>query len=147
MRTVKLTDSISSHFTWHDALWLPKWNRAACEQDGLDSWHLDTLEWFFKERVEPTRLFIGLPFVVHVCCRPDAYNKLVGGKEDSAHRIPSVKVAAIDFHVKGITCDDVRIKLTPELSKFQVRVEDRPGSDWVHMDSKIPPNGHWLFKP
>lgn len=139
---------ISKHFLWKDALWLPKWNRMGAAVDGLTEEILDTLFWFFNEKMEKVREHIDAPVVAHVCWRPPAYNTLIGGAHGSAHLCPAPGVAALDFHVVGYQCDEVRIILEPVLGELGLRMEDLPTANWVHLDSRqVPPGGKRFFKP
>lgn len=126
-----LTTAISKHFSYKEALWLPQWNRAAMESDGLSQEILDNLVILFS-KMDNIRNAMGMPIIVHVTYRPDAYNKLVGGAPASAHKLGK----ACDFHVSGSTCDAIRQKILNEqlLDTLEMRMEDRPGSDWVHLD-------------
>lgn len=72
------------------------------------------------------------------------YNRLVGGAENSAH----IGGLACDFTVSRITCDDVRHLLQDQLELLQLRMEKKPGSNWVHLDSRQPPPGQpRYFRP
>lgn len=126
-----LTTPISKHFTYRDALWLPSWNRAATEADGLTEEILSNLITLFQ-KLDQVRDFFGMPIIVHVAYRPEAYNKLIGGALGSAHMIGK----AVDFHVYGSTCDAAKIKINENnlLETLNLRMEHNPpGSGWVHL--------------
>ena len=137
------SDPISKHFVWREALWLPQWNRTANETDGLAQQALDNLRWFFKT-MDLVREYFSAPIIVHVCYRPAAYNKLIGGASNSAHLAKLPGEAAIDFHVSGLTCDAAisRILKDGKLEEWSLRAERLPaGSGWIHLDSRKPAPG------
>ena len=141
---MELSDKIPGclHFSWKEALWLPKWNRASNESDGLTEEIkqslVNTFQW-----MEKVREFLG-PVTVHVALRPEEYNKLVGGASKSMHRIGR----AVDFHISGMTCDTAREKLKEKLEEWKLRMEDNgQGSSWVHLDDREPGPAGRFFKP
>ncbi len=99
------------------------------------------------------RDFLGVSINVHVWIRPilnnpvskyhgQDYNKLVGGATHSAH----IDGSAVDWDAQGFACDDVRSKLLSKLDEFNIRVEDKPQSNWVHCDI-YPPRPNRYFIP
>jgi hypothetical protein len=123
---------ISANFTWKDALWLPSWNRMATVEDGLTEQVKSELVNIFN-KLEIVRGFLGnRPVFVHCAFRPKEYNKEIGGAPVSAH----IEGKAIDYHVKGMSCDQVRKALVFHLDTLKIRMEDKPGSNWVHNDSR-----------
>jgi len=66
----------------------------------------------------------------HSVYRPYIYNKYIKGATKSYH----VRGMACDFDVKGLSCDLVREKLEPHLIDLGIRMENKPGSSWVHID-------------
>lgn len=141
--------NITPHFTSHDSLYLPSWNVEHIPTEVEKSNLLITFQ-----KLELIRDFLGgKPVNVHCALRPilnnptssyhsQDYNQFVGGSKNSAHKIGK----AIDFHVVGISCDEVRAKLLPKLEEFNIRIENNPGSTWVHFDT-FPPNPNRFFKP
>ena len=104
---------------------------------------------FVRGPLQQLRVAIGLPFVVHCMYRPPAYNKLVGGAEGSAH-MAATGAAAIDFDLNGsMTCDQARQAIVQMgyLDQFGLRMEQRPGSDWVHIDNREPGQSGRFFVP
>src|ERR1700756_219546 len=93
---------VSKHFAVKEALYLPTWGRMATEADGLDDTVKSNLIDLFK-RLDQLRDVLGKPIRIHVAFRPDAYNKLIGGAPDSAHKYGK----AADFDVEGMSCDEV----------------------------------------
>lgn len=139
------TGNITPHFTWEEATYLPKWDRLADESDGLNPIVEANLRSLFAQ-METVREFFGKPIVVHVAYRPQKYNALVGGAKDSAH----MAGLAVDFHVMGLNCDQARdmILKNHKLDEWGMRMENNPGSDWIHLDLKpVPEGGHRFFKP
>lgn len=78
----------------------------------------------------------------HSVYRPYVYNKVIKGALHSYH----VKGMACDFSVKGLSCDLVRAMLEPHLIDLDIRMENKKGSNWVHIDrGKVIKNR--FFKP
>ncbi len=143
------TNNISSHFTWRDALWLPSWSRMGNETDGLTQQILDTMCFLFQ-KMDVVRDYFGMPIHVHVTWRPIAYNKQIGGAINSAHIASDLNIAACDFDMIGINCDDARNKIISDnkLDDWQMRMEQNPGGNWLHLDTRQPLPGHpRFFKP
>lgn len=142
MRQVELHAPITPHFDWSDALWLHDWGRPATEEDGLTDEILHNLMDLFQ-RMELVREFFGKPINIHCAYRPQKYNRAIGGAENSAHMAMG-KEAAADFNVLGITCDNARslILACDKLTAWEMRMERREGSDWIHLDTRIPAPGH-----
>ena len=138
-------DKISQYFTVREALWLPQWNRLTTEADGLTK----EIKWNIMEAallMDIVRAALETPVVVHCWYRPTAYNKLVGGASKSAH----TEGKAIDFSITTNDCDYVRDKILKLnlLETYELRMEDLPGSNWVHLDTRAPgPSGKRFFKP
>lgn len=133
------------HFTWKEALWLPKWNRMADESDGLT----DEIKQNISRSaafMDKVREYFGKPINVHCWLRPTAYNALVGGAKSSQHLVGN----AVDFDIKGMSCDDVRARLLADgkLDEWNLRMEDNgAGSSWVHLDDRTPGPAGRFFKP
>lgn len=139
---------LSKHFTVKEAIWLPAWGRLANDADGLGEDAKAALIGMFWV-MDKVREFVGLPIVVHCAFRPQLYNKLVGGAEKSAHmaRMEHGRlIAAVDFHAKGEPPNETRILLLPKLNELDVRMEDLPGSNWVHVDTQRPGSTRY-FRP
>lgn len=136
---------VSQYFTVHECLWLPRWKRLANEADGLN----DEIKFNLFETcalMDIVREDLATPINVHIFYRPHDYNKLVGGAAQSAH----LEGKAVDFSVSIWDCDDVRAKIISRglLDKLKLRMEDLPGSNWVHLDTRAPgPSGKRFFKP
>lgn len=133
--------NITPHFTWREALYLPQWNREAGADDGLtDKVKQELIKVF--DRLERIRGFLGSkPVIIHCAFRPVEYNKLIGGAPASAH----IEGKAVDFHIQGLDCDVVRDFLKLNLDLLGIRLEDNPGSNWVHIDTRDSNNRY--FKP
>jgi uncharacterized protein YcbK (DUF882 family) len=135
-------DKISKYFTYKEALWLPQWNRCATAEDGLTDEHTQNLKDLFTIMDEVRELF-GTPVIVHVSYRPQIYNAQVNGSKRSSH----MEGKAVDFHVKGLNCDEARAKLLPKLDELGLRMENLPNSGWVHLDTRTPGPAGRFFKP
>jgi hypothetical protein len=136
---------ISDHFTYHEALYLPTWKRMADEADGYDAKVEDSLKVTFH-KLDKVREYFGKPITVHVAYRPEAYNHLVHGAANSAHKFGM----AVDFHVEGMTCDEVKKKILDDkmLDIWNMRMEDNgAGASWIHLDTRVPGPGGRFFKP
>lgn len=143
MDWTKPNDAISKYFKVKEALWLPQWQRLANDKDGLNKNYQYNLIKLF-ETMDKVRETVKKPIIVHVAYRPPEYNALIGGATKSAHMTGQ----ACDFHVLGMSCDEVRTLLLPELERLKIRMEDKPGSSWVHIDIKaVVPGGVRFFKP
>ena len=138
-----MSDKISKHFTWREALWLPRWEREANISDGLNDEIRFNLEYLFK-RLDIIRDLFNVPVIVHCAYRPLAYNLLVKGVVNSCH----LSGSAVDFHVDGVDCAEARLTIIGHnlLSSLKLRMEDRRG-DWVHIDTRDPGLNKRFFKP
>lgn len=134
---------ISKHFSYKEALYLPTWKRAAKKEDGLTPDILSNLKNLFA-KMDLVREYFNAPVAVHVAYRPDEYNRLVGGAKNSSH----LYGMACDFHVSGVSCDEVRARILKDnkLEEWGMRMEDLPGSKWVHLDIRAPSPSRF-FKP
>lgn len=133
---------ISQNFVVKEALWLPQWSRLANTTDGFNIMVQDNLVDTFKV-LDKIRILFGKPVSVHCAYRPQAYNILVGGAPRSAHILGK----AIDFSIQGVNCDAVRANLLPKLKAFGLRMENNPGSNWVHIDTMPTDEKFRYFKP
>lgn len=137
-------EQVSKHFTVKEALWLPKWNRMATEEDGLnDEIKNNIIELFNK--LDIVREYFNKPINVHCTYRPEAYNKLIGGALMSAHKVGK----ACDFDISDTKCDDARkqIMMNHLLETWNLRMEWNDGSNWIHLDSVWTPGKIRYFKP
>lgn len=134
---------VSVYFNVKEAIYLPTWKRMATEKDGLGEVQKKNLI-ALMQVMDRIRVLLNSPVIVHVAFRPYSYNKLIGGAPKSAH----VQGMACDFHVPRMSCDLVRRTLLPHLEEFGIRMENLPGSQWVHVDTKpVAALGVRYFKP
>ncbi len=150
MQIPKPDEKISKYFTWKEALWLPELGRMADESDGLDEKTLDNLKVLFG-KMDKVREFFGKPIIVHICFRSmqyhlDLYKRI--NEKRKANGLPEqnvpmasghLKGQAVDFHVKDMTCDQVKKKILDDkmLDIWIMRMEDNgAGAGWVHLDIK-----------
>jgi len=155
---------ISKYFTVKDATYLPSWN---CYHTPSEQEKLNILA--KAKTLDLIRDYLNLPINVTVWIRPTKinspgfnpnsikadtdkkkqalkelnYNKYIGGATKSAH----IEGLAVDWYCKKISCDEIRNKLLPKLEEFNIRIEDLPGSNWVHSDIRTPINNNRYFKP
>lgn len=140
---------ITDHFTVHDACYLPSWGVLHSPSTS----EIDNLLKIFQ-KMEQIRSFLGDKAInVHCAIRPilnapgnshngECYNDFVEGASQSAHKIG----LAVDFDVVGLSCDEVRAKLMCKLAEFNIRMENKPLSNWVHCDN-APPKPNRYFVP
>lgn len=134
---------ISKYFTVSEAIYLPKWKRLATEDELTDITKGNLVQLFAK--LDIIREFFGAPIIIHCAFRPGPYNKLVGGALNSTHMFGM----AADFHVRiAYDCDKQREMLLPMLAELKLRMENLPGSDWIHVDTRKPSDEtRRFFKP
>lgn len=138
---------ISKYFTVREAFLLPRWHRLPLVGKEINEEQYNNVVRFLRDFIDPVREFMRSSMIVHVCFRSPEYNRLIGGARRSAHLALNGE-AAIDFHFKDYGCDLARRKLLPELERFKLRMEDNPGSGWVHLDNRIvTPKGSRFFRP
>jgi len=125
------------NFTWEEVLYLPRYNIHA-----VPTKEVITRVTKFAPKVQEVRNILGVPMLVTSWWRPPAYNKLIGGADESWH----MEGGALDFRCPGITSDEIRHQLQPKLEDLGLRMEDLPGASWVHIDDKEPGNKRF-FKP
>lgn len=153
---VPLEDYITNekHFKWKEALWLPS----------LKCYHSPSKEEVANIKslclkLDSVRKFIGKPFVIHCWIRPSKtkdesgkhnginYNAVVNGSKASSH-IPGL---AVDFHVEGMSVDEVMALIKPKLPEFTLAAENNSisnGRNWIHLQNKILKDGTWrVFNP
>jgi uncharacterized protein YcbK (DUF882 family) len=143
-------DKISRFFTVKEALWLPNWKILAIPTDSQKE-----IICKLAEKLDKVRDLLG-PCVLHcwlrtndtICLDPKYlhknYNLFVGGALGSMH----ITGGAADFHIPSITCDEARSLLLPKLEEFNIRLEDKPKSNWLHIDIKeVLPGMKRFFKP
>ena len=141
------SDKVSQYFSVREVLWLPQWGRMANESDGLNDDVKNSLI-NLCQQMDLVREFLNAPINVHVTFRPVAYNALpaVGGAKNSAH----IYGMAMDFDASGMTCDEARKQILDnnKLEEWNMRMEKRPGSNWVHLDyHQVLPGGNRYFLP
>lgn len=143
---------ISDHFTVKDVCYLPSWEIMHIPSDEEKANALALVQ-----KLELIRSEIDKPIYIHCWIRPKVvncpsssryhgknYNAAVGGAPGSAH----IEGKAADFHAASWTCDDLREFLLPYLNQYQIRMENKPESGWVHVDIREPlPRQSRFFRP
>lgn len=128
---------VTENFTVRELCWLPSWGimHQPNEEEQANLLKL-------ANKMEEIREFIGKAINVHVAIRPSSvncpgsgyhgrnYNSSVGGAPNSAHQ----KGLAMDLNFYSMTCDEARYILERELIKFDLYMERKPGSSWVHLN-------------
>jgi hypothetical protein len=145
VKTVDLSDVIpgSQFFRWQQALWLPKW-KIYCYPTQEQALEIIGI----ARALDIIRVRCGRPIAIESWLRPDNYNQWappygVSGSKLSAHRLGM----AVDFTVATMPCDQVRDIIKPELERLKLRLENLPGSSWVHVDRREPGGGGRFFIP
>ena len=128
----------TNNFKWAEALYLRKWQIHACPEKGVIN---NVVRMGFT--IQHIRGYFGKPIKIHSWWRPKLYNEFVGGASESGH----LYAKAIDFSVQGLDCDVVRERIEPMLEELNIRMEDVPGANWVHIDCKKPGLTGRFFKP
>lgn len=113
-------------FSWHDAIWLPKWQIHAIPSPSQE---FEIIKLAYKLQQIQDRF--GLQMKTNCWLRPPKYNEFVDGSKNSYH----IKGMAWDGTFYTMDCDDARVKLEPLLEELKLRMERRDGSSWVHLDS------------
>lgn len=143
---------VSKYFTVKETTYLPSWgiSHIPSEEEKKNIVALALI-------MDKVRELINLPIGVHVWMRPGSvncpgsqyhgqdYNAFIKGAKRSPHK----QGQGIDWSAKGLTCDEIRKKLEPKLEELGLRMEDLPGSNWVHNDTypASVSGGRRFFKP
>lgn len=144
---------ISKYFCVGEALWLPSWKvlHIPSENEKKEIFALAQKMDLVREEVGPIKVHVWIRPVLnqpgHVNHGQD-YNRFIyEGIWRRAGLTPEeikTKIApnsrhkygmAVDWSSPTTKCDELRAKLIPKLEGLGLRMEDRPGSDWVHNDS------------
>ena len=128
---------ISKYFKVKEALWLPQWNKLHVPTED-EKKNIIAM----AEKMDLVRDFIQFPITINCWMRPTEYNKLIGGAPHSMHIVGS----AVDW-TAGKDCDNIRRLILPMLPVWKLRLEDKPGSNWLHVDNKDVADMHRFFKP
>jgi len=139
MVKLALDDNVpgSEHFKWREVLLLHEWGFHAMPE--VEEYTnlvrvIHKLEWI--------RSILHTSIIITSGFRPQPYNLEIGGSIGSAH----IRGMAIDWYAKYMSCNKVRQILIPYLDELNIRMENKPGSNWVHTDIKEPVNNRY-FKP
>lgn len=133
----------SPYFKWREAIYVNNWD-VYVYPNKIQYSNISKL----VKRLDAIRKMLDAPFIVTSWLRPTLYNQWakpygVSGSQFSCHMDGS----AIDFQVKGMTADKAREIIVPHLEFNGLRMENLPGSNWVHIDTKTPGAGGRFFKP
>ena len=146
---MNLSDKIPGckYFTWKEALWLPQEGRAVSDSEitpEIKNNLIRSFQWMDK-----VREWIGKPIIVTIALRTMAYhldlykriNAERAKKGQPELRVPMgsghLKGRAVDFVVKGMSCDDFKEKILSEgkLDEWNLRMENNgKGANWIHLD-------------
>jgi len=128
---IEIKDKIfgADHFSWHEALYLRDWAFHAYPEDKIKGNIIN-----IAYKIEEIRKMFGEMIMITSWYRPPPYNKLVGGVADSYH----MKGSAIDFFVHNKSCDVIRMHLVNNLDTLQIRMQNKPGAQYIHIDNGRP---------
>jgi hypothetical protein len=147
--------AISKHFSVGEAIGLRHWNRLATPADGMTAAVQRALFDFLTGAMDELLDVLASRALVHCTYRPPAYNKLpaIGGASASAHQCLG-PWAAMDFEpissiAEKLSCDAVRQRVLAQglLEQLSLRMEDRRGSGWIHIDNHPPGPAGRFFRP
>lgn len=126
----------AENFTYGEALYLNRWNIYAIPNRQV----LAEIE-KLAIKLQKIRGILKKPMLITSWWRPEEYNKLIGGASQSWH----ITGGAADFRCPNISADRVREILVPVLDDFDIRMENLPGSNWVHVDTKDPVRNRYFL--
>lgn len=127
----------SPYFKWVEMLLQRRWGEVYAPSEKEKAEIIKTIEVLDK-----IRSIFNSPMLIHSGIRSKDYNKFIGGASRSAH----LSGKAVDFSIQGVSCDKARNILLPRLKNLGIRMEDNPGSNWIHIDRK-PVIFRRFFKP
>lgn len=139
---VNLSDNVPGcdNFKWREVLWLDGVGACAMPEDQLI---IDNLI-HITQQLQTIRHIFNKPIIVTSGWRPMRYNKAIGGAPKSQHMLGK----GLDFKVKHYDCDIVRKQLVKYLDELDIRMEQKIGAKWIHIDSKdVEPGGRRYFIP
>lgn len=151
---INLSDKIGLYFTWHEALYLPRYS-VHHEPSDVEIQNIIAL----STKLQEVCKYFNIPFHIDCWIRPTNvkgiennqfngtdYNALVKGATKSQHILGS----AVDFLPVGMSVDDFLSKLEPLLPKFQLSAErngSKVGRNWIHLDN-MQRGGIWkMYNP
>lgn len=137
---IKLDQNVKGcrHFKWSELVYLKVIDSYVIPSEKIKNELIIT-----AQILEKIRKAVGIrPIEITSCYRPPLYNKHIGGVKRSQHLLGK----AADFKVKGMNADKVRLLLEPHLEDFGIRMENYPGSSWIHIDRKEVKKNRY-FKP
>lgn len=117
----------SQFFKWKEALWLHKWEIYAFP---IDSYIWENIR-YSAYKMDMIRKILDKPIIINSWYRPPKYNQFIDGAESSSH----IQGKAVDFIVDGMDCDRIREILFPKLVMLNIRMENKPKSNWIHIDT------------
>ena len=143
LKRINLSEAITTHFKWNEALLLREWNFAA--------YPTDSQKYFIFQMAlkleDISQLFGGQSILIMSWLRPKQYDNFIKHRDlnfESGSRHCSGK--AVDFNVFGYEPEAVRKVLLDHLDRLQVRMELET-SDWIHLDIDWKPGACNTFLP
>ena len=139
---IDINKKISEYFKWREFLWHPQWGRFIMPTP-KEAERLEDL----AHKLDKVREHYDSPVFITSGLRIRSYNEFIGGAEDSAHTYGMAGDLVVKGYEGGEGCDLVRADLEPMLEELELRMEDLPGSNWVHLDTRAPGVTGRFFKP
>lgn len=140
MATINIEELVPGckYFRWKEVLYLNRWGIHVLPTDVQ---YLNLIK--VCKKADLVRAYLDTPMTITSALRPTKYNELIGGARFSHHKLGK----ALDFQCRKIKPDRIRELLEPVLDDFEIRMEDLPGSSWVHIDIAEPGKTGRFFKP
>lgn len=130
-----------TNFLWKEFLWLPKWGIYVYP----DVMHLDNIR-RTAAIMERVRSIFYKPIRITSGFRPQQYNRLIKGAKSSAHTLGLACDFIVDDCEGVVGCEYARQQILPFLDAWGIRLEDKAGSDWIHIDLFPPGKTGRFFK-
>jgi hypothetical protein len=145
------TSMVSQHFSVRECTLLPSWGvlHQTSEEEQANLARTAQI-------MDQVRDLLGKPMRVHCWIRPTAANCPGSEHDGGNYNVAAGSTATHSAHISGLAvdfdigedCDTTRATLMPHLESLGLRMEDRPHSDWVHLDiAEVPAGGHRFFIP
>ena len=145
------TSMVSNHFSVKECTLLPSWGvmhqTSAAEQANIAR---------TAQVMDQVRELLGRPMNIHCWIRPTQANCPGSSHDGDNYTVAAGSTAPHSAHIIGLAvdfdcgedCDTTRQTLMPVLESMGLRMENRPQSNWVHLDiAEVPPGGHRFFIP
>ena len=136
MAPFKLTDKITKNFLWSEFLLLPRWGFHAFPTKEQQSELI-----IIASKLQKIREILKCPVYITSGLRPIVYNRLIGGADNSYHTMGK----AVDFKTHKFSADKIRFGIAHRLDELDIRMEKKPQSNWVHIDTGTVHNARYFI--